>query len=75
MVINSFFGGINMELSKVIKQYLESIGGVQCKVCGEWDDSDTFVGPICSDCNKEIEEVIAEAETYDKYDDPFYIPE
>ena len=53
-----------MELSKVIKQYLESIGCVQCKVCGEWDDSDTFVGPICSDCNKGIDEIVGEAEDW-----------
>jgi len=64
-----------MEVSEVIENYFKSIGGNQCKICNEWDDSSRFVGPICNDCNEEIEEVIAEAEEYDKYDDPFYIPQ
>ena len=74
MDTRSFFGGINMHVSELIKQYLESVGGLQCKICNEWDDKDRFVGPMCSDCNDEVEEIIAEAEEYDKYDDPFYIP-
>ena len=64
-----------MYLSKVIEQYLENVGGLQCNICGEWDDKSRMTANICSDCNKEIEEVIAEAEEYDKYDDPFYLPE
>ena len=62
-----------MEMSILIEQYLKSVGGLQCPICDEWSDSNTFVGPICSECNKEVEEVIAEAESYDKYDDPFYV--
>ena len=53
-----------MEISKLISNYLESVGGLQCKICNEWDDKDRFVGPICDDCNKEIEDVIAEAEDW-----------
>ena len=53
-----------MELNEVVEEYLESIGGEQCKICNEWSDSDTFVGPICNHCNDQIEEVLAEAEDW-----------
>ena len=64
-----------MELSVIIKEYLEGVGGLQCPVCDKWDDKDKYVHGICSECNKEVIELMKEAETYDKYDDPFYLPE
>mgnify|MGYP003139580752 CR=1 FL=1 len=57
-------GGHKMELSVIVENYLKSVGGLQCKICDEWDDKDRFVGPICCDCNDEIEEVIAQAEDW-----------
>ena len=51
-------------ISKAINIYLNSVGGEQCKICNEWDNKDTFVGPICNHCNDEIEEVLAEAENW-----------
>jgi len=51
-------------LSVVIQKYLQSVGGLQCKICNEWDDKHRFVGPVCSECNDEIEEVLAEAEDW-----------
>ena len=51
-------------LSRTINKYLGSVGGQQCKLCNEWHDKDTFVGPICGDCNEQIEEVLAEAEDW-----------
>ena len=53
------------EIDIAVKNYLGSVGGQQCKICNEWDDKDRFVGPICGDCNDEIEEVIAEAEDWE----------
>ena len=53
-----------IHINEGIKKYLESIGGGQCQICSEWSDSDTFVGPICQECNIEIEEVIAEADDW-----------
>ena len=53
-----------MEISKLISNYLESVGGLQCKICNEWDDKDRFVGPMCSDCNDEVEEIVGEAEDW-----------
>ena len=53
-----------MEVSIIVKQYLESIGGLQCMICNEWSNKDTFVGPMCSDCNDEVEEILAEAEDW-----------
>ena len=64
MATNSYGGGTDMHVSEVIKQYLESVGGLQCMICNEWDDKDRFVGPMCSDCNDEVEEIIAEAEDW-----------
>ena len=52
------------EIDIAVKNYLESVGGQQCKICNDWDDKDRFVGPICNDCNQEIEEVIAEADDW-----------
>ena len=62
-----------MKISIIVEQYLEGVGGLQCPICNKWDDKNRFVHAICGDCNEEVEEVLAEAETYDKYDDPFYI--
>ena len=53
-----------MELNKVVDTLLTEYGGLQCRVCNEWDDKDKFVGPICAECNDEIEKVIAEAEDW-----------
>ena len=53
-----------IHISKDIKKYLESIGGGQCKICNEWDDKDRFIDNICSDCNKEIDEIVGEAEDW-----------
>jgi hypothetical protein len=53
-----------MEISVVIKDYMESIGGLCCPICDEWDDSSRFMYGICGKCNKEVEEVIAEAEDF-----------
>ena len=54
-----------MEVSEVVKDFLHSVGGEQCKICNEWGDKNRFVGPVCSDCNDEIEEVLAEAEDWE----------
>ena len=51
-------------INVIVKQHLESIGGQQCKICNNWDDKYRFVGPVCGDCNEEIEEIIAEAENW-----------
>ena len=53
-----------MELAKAVIEYLHSIGGLQCKICNNWDDKDGFVGPVCDECNDEIEEMLAEAEDW-----------
>tara|TARA_R110002020_G_scaffold190634_2_gene390166 strand:+ start:505 stop:666 length:162 start_codon:yes stop_codon:yes gene_type:complete len=53
-----------MEIDKIITSCLEDHGGQQCKICYNWDYKDRFVGPICDDCNQEIEEILAEAEDW-----------
>ena len=53
-----------MELGIIVNNYLESVGGLQCPICDNWDDKDRFVGPICCGCDQEIEEIIAEAEDW-----------
>ena len=47
-------------VSDVVEKYLISIGGQQCKICNEWDDKGRFVGPVCNECDEEIEEMIRE---------------
>lgn len=53
-----------MELAEIVKEYLEHVGGLQCQICNNWSDGNTFVGPICNECDNEIEEVLAEAEDW-----------
>lgn len=53
-----------MEVGKIVETLLNEYGGLHCRICNQWDDKDRFVGPICGDCNKEIEDVIAEAEDW-----------
>ena len=53
-----------LELAEIVKEYLECIGGLQCKICDHWSNKDGFVGPVCDKCNNEIEEVLAEAEDW-----------
>ena len=53
-----------MELGIIVNNYLESVGGLQCPICDNWDDKSRFVHGICGGCNKEVEEVIAEAEDW-----------
>ena len=55
----------DMHVKEAIEEYFRSLNGEQCKICNEWDDKDRFVGPICGDCNDEIDEVIAEAEDWE----------
>ena len=47
-----------MDINEIITSCLEECGGQQCKICNEWDDKHRFVGPVCGDCNDEIEEVL-----------------
>lgn len=53
-----------MDINEIITSCLEECGGQQCKICNEWDDKHRFVGPVCGECNDEIEEVLAEAEDW-----------
>jgi|TARA_A100001201_G_scaffold138417_1_gene129299 hypothetical protein len=53
-----------MEISVIVSNYMESIGGLCCPICNEWDHSSRFLYGICGECNKEVEEVLEEAEDF-----------
>lgn len=51
-------------VSKLVHNIMVSIGGKQCKICDEWDDKSRFIDSICNNCNKEIDNIVAEAEDW-----------
>ena len=53
-----------MELNVIVKQYLESIGGIQCQVCNNYDHESRITDSLCEDCNKEVEDVMSEADDW-----------
>jgi len=56
-----------MEISVIVKDFLESISGLQCNICKQWDDKSRFTDGLCSDCNKDVEEALMDAENFEKY--------